>query len=67
MILTPSEPDMKCHSTEFVLVVDGTRLKPEEITFEGEEEAENRIAGAMLAYDTAMDQAAGIKIPVECM
>ena len=31
-----------------------------EITFEGEEDAEERVKKAMMAYDKAMDQAAGI-------
>ena len=39
----------------------GAIFKAEEITFEGEEEAEKRIAEAMSAYDIAMDQAAGIE------
>ena len=36
-------------------------FKAGEITFDGEEEAENRIAEAMTEYDKAMDDAAGIE------
>ena len=34
-------------------------FKAEDITFEGQEEAERKIGEAMSAYDKAMDQAAG--------
>ncbi len=37
----------------------GDIFKAEEITFEGQEEAERKIEEAMSAYDKAMDQAAG--------
>lgn len=60
LILTPSSSDEQHESADLVLEA-GDIVKAEEITFEGEEEAENRIAEAMSAYDTAMNQAAGIK------
>ena len=60
LILTPSSSDDQRNSGDLVLEA-GDIFKAEEITFEGEEEAEKRIAEAMSAYDTAMDQAAGIE------
>lgn len=60
LILTTSLPDEQPGSTDLILEA-GDIFKAEEITFEGEEEAANRIAEAMSAYDTAMDQATGIK------
>ena len=60
LILTPSSSDEQSGNAELVLEA-GNIFKAEEMTFEGEEEAENRIAEAMSAYDKAMDQAAGIK------
>ena len=61
LILTPLSPDEQPESAELVLEA-GSIYKAEEITFDGEEEAEKRIADAMAAYDKAMDEAAGIKI-----
>ena len=58
LILTPSLPGAKSMSADLVLEA-GDIFKAEEITFEGQEEAERRIAEAMSAYDKAMDQAAG--------
>ena len=58
LILTPSLSDAQSMSTDLVLEA-GDIFKAEEITFEGQEEAERRIAEAMSAYDKAMDQAAG--------
>ena len=58
LILTPSLPGAKSMSADLVLEA-GDIFKAEEITFEGQEEAEHRIAEAMSAYDKAMDQAAG--------
>jgi hypothetical protein len=58
LILTPSLSDAQSMSTDLVLEA-GDIFKAEEITFEGQEEAERRIAEAMSAYDNAMDQAAG--------
>lgn len=60
LVLTPSSANEQHESAELVLEA-GDIFKPEEITFEGEEEAEKRIAEAMSAYNTAMDQAAGIE------
>ena len=60
LILTPSLPAEQPVSSDLVLEA-GDLFKAEEITFEGREEAERRIAEAMSAYDKAMDQAAGIK------
>ena len=60
LVLTPSLSCDKPESADLVLEA-GDICKAEEITFEGEEESENRIAEAMSAYDKAMDQAAGIK------
>ena len=57
LILTPSLPGAKSMSADLVLEA-GDIFKAEEITFEGQEEAEHRIAEAMSAYDKAMDQAA---------
>lgn len=58
LILTPSLSDDQPMSADLVLEA-GDIFKAEEITFEGQEEAESRIAEAMSAYDEAMDQAAG--------
>ncbi len=60
LVLTPSVSDDKQGKADLVLEA-GDIFKAEEITFEGEEESEKRIAEAMSAYDKAMDQAAGIK------
>ncbi len=58
LILTPSSSGAQPVSADLVLEA-GDIFKAEEITFEGQEEAERRIAEAMSAYDNAMDQAAG--------
>ena len=60
LILTPSLTEEQSESFDLLLEADSI-FKAEEITFDGEEEAENRIAEAMTAYDKAMDEAAGIK------
>jgi hypothetical protein len=57
LILTPSLSGSQPVSADLVLEA-GDILKTEEITFEGQEEAERRIAEVMSAYDKAMDQAA---------
>ena len=57
LILTPSLPGAKSMSADLVLEA-GDIFKAEEIPFEGQEEAEHRIAEAMSAYDKVMDQAA---------
>lgn len=60
LILTPSMPDEQSESVDLLLEADSI-FKAGEITFNGEEEAEDRIAEAMTAYDKAMDEAAGIE------
>ena len=60
LILTPTLPDEQTESFDLLLEADGI-FKAGEITFDGEEEAENRIAEAMTEYDKAMDDAAGIE------
>ena len=60
LILTPTLPDEHTESSDLLLEADSI-FKAGEITFDGEEEAENRIAEAMTAYDKAMDEAAGIE------
>ena len=57
LVLSPSLPEAKPESAEFTLEAD-TIPKAEELTFEGEEDAEARIREAMIAYDKAMDDAA---------
>ncbi len=59
-ILTPSLSGEKPGNDEMVLEA-GSIFKAEEITFEGEDEAEDRVGEAMAAYDKAMDQVAGLK------
>ena len=56
LILTPSLSGEQNMSADLVLEADDV-FKAEEITFEGQKEAESRIAEAMSAYDKAMDQA----------
>ena len=58
LILTPSLSGEQNMSADLVLEAENI-FKAEEIPFEGQEEAESRIAEAMSAYDKAMDQAAG--------
>jgi hypothetical protein len=58
LILTPSSPGEQTMSADLVLEAEGI-FKAEEITFEGQKEAERRIEEAMSAYDKAMGQAAG--------
>ena len=59
LVLTPSSSDEIPESNDLTLEADKI-VKAEEITFEGEEYAEKKIEEAMIAYDKAMDQAAGI-------
>ena len=59
LVLTPSSSDEIPESNDLTLEADNI-VKAEEITFEGEEDAEERVKKAMMAYDKAMDQAAGI-------
>ena len=56
LILTPSLSGEQTISADLVLEAEDI-FKAEEITFEGQKEAESRIAEAMSAYDKAMDQA----------
>ena len=60
LILTPSMPDEQTESSDLLLEADSI-FKVGEITFEGEEEAENRFTEAMTDYDKAMDEAVGIE------
>ncbi len=60
LVLTPSLSVEQPESADLVLEA-GDIFKADEITFEGWEEAERRIAEAMSAYDKAMDEAAGNK------
>lgn len=53
-------PD-ESHENFDILLEAENILEAEEITFDGEEEAEKRITDAMSAYDKAMDEAAGMK------
>lgn len=59
-ILTPSAREEPLESVELILEAEITD-KAEEITFDGEAEAESRIEEAMKAYDAALDEIAGIK------
>ena len=56
LILTPSLSGEQTMSADLVLEAEDI-FKAEEITFEGQKEAESRIAEAISAYDKAMDQA----------
>lgn len=60
LILTPSPEEEQLESVELILEAD-TVFKAEEITFDGEDESEDRIRKAMEDYDAAMDKAAGLK------
>ena len=59
LILTPSPVEKKPERFDLTLEADGI-IKFEEITFDGEAEAEARIAEAMEAYSKAMDDAANV-------
>ena len=59
LVLTPSSPDESPKDDDLTLEAEKI-VKIEEIAFEGEEYAEKKIEEAMIAYDKAMDQAAGI-------
>ena len=60
LILMPSTEEEEPGSAELTLEAEGI-IKFDEITFDGEDEAEDRIKEAMKAYDDAMDEAAGIR------
>lgn len=57
LTLTPS-PEEEAESEELTLEADRI-YKASEITFDGEEESEERVEKAMEEYDAAMDDAAG--------
>ena len=57
LTLTPS-PEEKAEGEELTLEADRI-YKVSEITFDGEEESEERVEKAMEEYDAAMDDAAG--------
>ena len=57
LVLTPS-PEKETESEELTLEADRI-YKASEITFDGEEESEERVEKAMEEYDAAMDAAAG--------
>ena len=57
LTLTPS-PEEKTEGEELTLEADRI-YKASEITFDGEEESEERVEKAMEEYDAAMDDAAG--------
>lgn len=57
LTLTPS-PEEKAEGEELTLEADRI-YKASEITFDGEEESEERVEKAMEEYDAAMDDAAG--------
>ena len=59
LVLTPSSSDEIPKNDDLTLEAEKI-VKVEEITFEGEEDFEDRVEKAMIAYDKAMDQAAGI-------
>ena len=60
LILTPSPEEEDAESTELILEAEKIG-KASEITFDGEDESEDRIRKAMEEYDAAMDKAAGVK------
>ncbi len=60
LILEPSPEKEETKSGELTLEAESIR-KASEITFDGEEESEDRIRKAMEEYDAAMDEAAGVK------
>ena len=59
LTLTPSPLEEQPVSVD--LILEGSIVKPEEIRFEGQDDAELRLEEAMKAYDTAMDEAAGVR------
>ena len=59
-VLMPSPTEEQEDGFDLILEADSI-FKAEEITFDGEAEAESRLEEAMKAYDAAMDEAAGMK------
>lgn len=60
LILTPSPEEEETESDELVLEAEKIK-KASEITFDGEDESEERVRKAMEEYDAAMDGAAGLR------
>lgn len=60
LILTPSTEKEELDSAELIIEAESID-KASEITFDGEDESEDRIRKAMEDYDAAMDEAAGMK------
>lgn len=60
LVLTPSPEEEQPETGELILEAEITS-KDAEITFDGEDESEDRIRKAMEDYDAAMDEAAGMK------
>ena len=60
LILTPSPEEEEPEGEELILEAEHID-KASEITFDGEDESEDRIRKAMEDYDAAMDEAAGMK------
>ena len=60
LVLTPSSPDESPENDDLTLEAEKI-VKVEEITFEGEEEFEDRVEKAMMAYDKVMEQEEGVK------
>lgn len=60
LILTPSTEKEELESAELIIEAESID-KASEITFDGEDESEDRIRKAMEDYDAAMDEAAGMK------
>ena len=60
LILTPSTEKEELESAELIIEAESID-KALEITFDGEDESEDRIRKAMEDYDAAMDEAAGMK------
>ena len=60
LILTPSTEKEELDIAELIIEAESID-KASEITFDGEDESEDRIRKAMEDYDAAMDEAAGMK------
>ena len=60
LILTPSTEKEEPESAELIIEAESID-KASEITFDGEDESEDRIRKSMEDYDAAMDEAAGMK------
>lgn len=60
LTLTPSPLEEQPVGVDLILE-SAVNKTADELTFDGQEEAEKRVADAMADYDEAMDEAAGIK------